>query len=184
MKIILREEVQGVGYEGDIAEVKDGYARNYLIPQGLAVRASEENLAEWEEKKEEYKAKREAAEKEALELKDLIEETLVTITAKAGEGGRIFGSVTNQDIAEKFTEITGKELDRRKVTLGENIKDLGNYTVVVKVFPEITADLEVRVENEEGETSTEEEKVEAKEEVKEEVKAEEVEETTEEQVEE
>lgn len=151
MKIILKEEVQGVGYEGDIAEVKDGYARNYLLPQGLAVKASGENLAKWEEEKEELKAKRDQAEEKALELKKVIEEKVIVITKKAGKEGRIFGSVTNQDVAQAFTEQTGEEIDRRKIVLEENIKDLGEETLTVKVFPKITAELRIRIQNEDGE---------------------------------
>lgn len=157
MKVILREEVQGVGYEGDLAEVKDGYARNYLLPQGLAVKATEANLKEWEEKKEEFQAKRKEAEGKARDLVKVIEDKVITITAKAGEGGRIFGSVTNQDIAEAFLEQAGQELDRRKIVLSENIKDIGEHTVIVKVFPEITAEMTVRVQNEEGQIQTAEE---------------------------
>lgn len=181
MKIILTEEVQGVGYEGDIAEVKDGYARNFLLPQGLAVLANKENLAEWEANQEEIQAKRKDAEAKATELKELIEKTVLVITTKAGEEGKIFGSVTSQDIADAFKEKTGEEIEKKKIALQENIKSIGEHNVTVKVFPEITAELVVKVQNQDGQTEVEEENVEAAveevsaEEVKEEENTEEVE---------
>lgn len=160
MKVILREEVQGLGYEGDLVEVKDGYGRNFLLPQGMAVLANKANLAEWEANQEEIQAKRKAAEAKALELKELIEQTGLVIGARAGEGGRIFGSVTSQDIAAAFTEATGQELDRKKIAMEENIKELGKQSVIVKVFPEITAELRVDVVNEESLAAAEETKAE------------------------
>lgn len=169
MQVILKEEVQGLGYEGDLVEVKDGYGRNYLLPQGMAVKATKENLAEWEEQKEELQAKRAEAEAKARDLAKVIEENIIIITAKAGEEGRIFGSVTNQNIADAFTEQTGEELDRRKIDLQENIKDLGKHTVIVKVFPEINAEMRVRVQNEDGQiiTAEDEEEVSQEEQVEE-----------------
>lgn len=159
MKIILREEVQGVGYEGDIAEVKDGYARNFLFPQGLAVPANKENIAEWEANQEEIQAKRNEAEAKANELKELIEKTTLVITTKAGEEGKIFGSVTSQDIADAFKEATGEEIEKKKIALHENIKSIGEHNITVKVFPEITAELIVKVQNQDGQTNLEEETV-------------------------
>ena len=157
MKIILNEEVQGLGYQGDLVEVKDGYARNFLFPQGIAIPANKENLAIWEANKEEIQAKRQAAEEKAKGLKDVIDQTVLTITTKAGEEGKIFGSVTSQDIADAFNRETGEELDKKKIVLEENIKSIGKHTVMVKVFPEINAELRIRVQNEDGDLIADEE---------------------------
>lgn len=150
MKLILKEEIQGLGYEGDLVEVKDGYGRNYLLPQGYAILANKENLEEWNKHKDELQAKRDKAEEAARELKKKIESEDLVIAVKAGEEGQIFGSVTKQNIADAFKEASGEDLDKKKIILNENIKELGSHDILVKVFPEIDARLNLKVVSEDG----------------------------------
>ncbi len=144
MKIILRQDVESVGKAGDIVEVKSGYARNYLIPHGLALEASKGNLKRFEQEKKslELQKNREkkAAEKEAQKLND----TSITISVSVGEEDKLFGSVTSQDIAAALEE-KGLKLDKRKILLDEPIKALGIYSVPIKLHPEVEAKVKVWV---------------------------------------
>ncbi len=144
MKIILRQDVETVGKAGDIVEVKNGYARNYLIPQGLALEATKGNLKRFEQEKKslELQKNREkkAAEKEAEKLND----TSITISVSVGEEDKLFGSVTSQDIANALEE-KGFKLDKRKIHLDEPIKALGIYSVPIKLHPEVEAKVKVWV---------------------------------------
>lgn len=149
MKIILTENVEHLGKEGDLVEVKDGYFRNYLLPKDLAMKATKENLENW---KEEQKRRAEIkAENEALakELKEEIEGITLTIKSKAGDEGKLFGSVTNLDIAKKLNEQANLNIDRKKILMEDNIKELGEHVVKVRVYPEMTADLKIEVVEEE-----------------------------------
>lgn len=148
MKVILIEDVENIGKAGDLVDVKIGYFRNFLEPQGLAVRGTKANLKNWKEeqkKRAEIKAENIAL---AEELKEKIEATKITITSKSGENGKLFGSITNQDIATKLNEQENLSIDKKKVEMAENIKEIGEYTVKIRVFPEMTADLKVEIINE------------------------------------
>ena len=150
MKLILRETVTNLGQAGDVVRVKPGYGRNYLIPQGLAYLASDANMKRLEEERQllEEKAKRDYL--EARRRASQLEDMALLFHAKAGEEGKLFGSVTSKDIAE---EAQGKgldfELDRRTIVLGEPIKALGEYTVPVRLHPEVHVEIQVQVEAEE-----------------------------------
>lgn len=149
MKVILTENVESIGQAGDLVEVKKGYFRNFLEPRQLALRATRENLDNWEEdqkRRAEIKAENEAL---ARELKEQLESINLVITSKAGEEGKLFGSVTNQDIARVLNESNDLNIDRKKIEMEDNIKELGNYIVKVRVYPEMTADLKVEVKEEE-----------------------------------
>ena len=126
MEVILLKDVKGLGNEGDVVKVSDGYARNYLIPKGFALQATKANLRMLKDKREtmESKAQRElaAAEKTAKQL----ENSVVTVRSKAGEGGRLFGSVTAKDIAGAIEKALGIAVDRRRIELEEPIKTLGS----------------------------------------------------------
>ncbi len=148
MKVILQKEVKGLGKAGDVANASDGYARNYLLPKGLAVEASAGNLNTIQQQKQ-AEAKRKAEEKgEAEKLSSRLEKVMVTLKAKSGEGGRLFGSITNKEIADTLKQQHQITLDKRKILLAEPIKDLGEFTVEVKVYPGVAGTLRVKVQAE------------------------------------
>ncbi|BAT72513.1 large subunit ribosomal protein L9 [Thermosulfidibacter takaii ABI70S6] len=148
MKVILKEDVEGLGNAGDIVNVKDGYARNYLIPRGLALRATVKNVKALEKQREMIlqRINKERKRYEAFAAK--LAELKVVIKKKAGEEGKLFGSVTSRDIAEAL-ESMGYEIDRKKIVLEEPIKSVGNYTVKVKLPYQVEADLAIEVVPEE-----------------------------------
>lgn len=145
MKVILQAEVKGTGKKGQICEVSDGYARNYLFPRKLAVEATAGNLQDIAHKKAAEEKKKEKEKQEAQDLAKKLEAITVEIPTKTGEGGRLFGSVTNKEIAELLKKQYKIELDKRKLELKEPIKNLGTYTVHAKLHPEVSADLQVRI---------------------------------------
>lgn len=148
MKVILLENVDGMGKAGELVNAKPGYFRNFLAPKRLAVEATKENIKTW---KEEQKRKAKIAEENkqlAYELKDTIEKTSVVLKMKSGEDGKLFGSITSSDIAKALNDKADLDIDRKKVELKENIKHLGEHIVPVRVYPELTADLKVIVEEE------------------------------------
>lgn len=148
MKVILKTNVDNLGEAGDMVEVKDGYARNFLLPRDLADEATPENIAHWEENQEELKAQLKAEREEAESLKEKLEEKEVVVKAKAGEEGRIFGSVTSQDIADAIKDQVGVEIDKKKIDLKSNIKEIGEQVIGVRVYPELVAELNLKVETE------------------------------------
>lgn len=145
MKVILLKEVKGMGKEGDLVNSKDGYARNYLIPRNIAIEATPENLKKWEAAKKEEAAKKKQELDEANKLKERIEKLTVIIKAKGGSGGRLFGSITSQDIANGLKDQHNIDVDKRKIELKDNIKNTGITQVEVKVYPEVSASLKVNV---------------------------------------
>lgn len=145
MKVILLKDVKGLGKEGDLVNSKDGYARNFLFPKNLAVEATPANLKKWEEKKQAEEDKRRGEQKDALQLKEKIEKLTVEIKAKGGTGGRLFGSITSQDIAAALSKQHKIDIDKRKIELKENIKTVGTTSVEVKLYAEISAKLNVNV---------------------------------------
>lgn len=145
MKIILIKDVEGLGVEGDLVDAKIGYARNYLIPKGVAIEATPGNLRKWESQQAERAERQEKEEKEALELKEKIEKEAITLEGKSGEGGRLFGSITSTDIAEALKAQHNIDIDRRRIELKDNIKTLGTTEVSIRVYPEIVATLRVNV---------------------------------------
>ena len=145
MKVILLEDVKGLGKKDEMVNAKTGYARNFLLPKGAAIEATPANLKKW---KEDMKNKKENAQEEkdeAMELKANIEKVTVELKSKGGEGGRLFGSITSKDIGEALKKQHKIEVDRRKIELKDNIKTGGITVVEVRVYPEITADLKVNV---------------------------------------
>lgn len=144
MKVILRADIDKLGKEGEIKEVKDGYAINYLIPQKLAYPADKKNLRRLEEEKKARAKKEEKIRKQMEELKQKIESLSCNISVKAGEGDKLYGAVTSQHIVENLHKY-GINLDRHQIELEEPIKRLGVYRVPVKLNPEIKATLKVWV---------------------------------------
>jgi large subunit ribosomal protein L9 len=144
MKLILTQEVTGLGAPGDIVEVKDGYGRNFLVPRGFAIRWTKGG----ERTVESIKAARGSREvrdlDHAQEIKKKLEATTFNLPVRAGEGGRLFGAVTVSDIAEAITEA-GAQVDKRKILVGNPIKSLGSHQVTVKVHDEVDATVNLNV---------------------------------------
>ncbi len=146
MKVILQQDIKGKGKKGQLIEVSDGYGRNYLLPRKLAVEATADNLNTMR-MNDKALAEKQAREKaEAMELRDFLKETTVVVKAKGGGAGRLFGSITSAEIAQALSEQCGKQIDKRKIVLADTIKTTGQYTVKIKLGYEITADLNLRVE--------------------------------------
>ena len=148
MNVSLMQDFEPLGYEGDIVDVARGYARNYLIPKGLATEASNANLKALEQRKGKILAKRTKDKEEAERVMEKISEITVRVRAKAGEEGKLYGSVTSRDIAQQL-DSQGVEVDRRKIIIDEAIRSLGEFEVPVKLHPEVVATIKVVVEEEE-----------------------------------
>ena len=145
MKVILMQDVKGKGKKGQMIEVSDGYARNYMLPRKLAVEATADavNTMRMNDKAAAEKAAKERA--EAMEISKKLREMTLTVAAKGGGAGRLFGSVTNQEIADALKANTGIVLDKRKIVIADTIKSVGTYTVQCKLGYEITAPLTVKI---------------------------------------
>lgn len=146
MKVILLQDVKGKGKKGQLLEISDGYARNYLLPRKLAVEATADavNTKKMNDKAAAEKAAKERA--EALDISHKLRQMTVVVTAKGGGAGRLFGSVTNQEIADALKAKSGIVLDKRKIVISDPIKSVGTYTVQCKLGYEITAPLTVKIE--------------------------------------
>lgn len=145
MKVILLQDEKKLGKKGDVVEISEGYARNFVLPKKIGVEANAKNMNDLKLQK----AREEKAAKEQLEQAQALAETLtakqVVVKIKAGEGGRTFGSVSSKEIAAACKEQHGIELDKKKIQLSENLKSFGAYEVGVKLHPKVTARLTVRV---------------------------------------
>jgi len=144
MQVILREDVKALGKMGDVVNVKDGYARNFLIPKGIAVEADPRNIKTLEHEKRKIQEAANRAKTSAEELASKLSSVKIAISAKAGEEDKLFGSVTAMDIADALKK-EGFDIDKKKISLGEPIKRLGNYAVNIKVHPEFSAQIIVDV---------------------------------------
>ncbi len=145
MKVILKADVKGTGKKGETVEVADGYARNYLIPRGLAVAASEGALRSIEAERRAQKAKKERQIAELTALRDQLEGQTIQLPAKSGEAGRLFGSITNKDVAEAISRHIGKPFDRKLVDLSTPIKTLGVHSVTLRFGHNITGKVNVEI---------------------------------------
>ncbi|MBE6947352.1 MAG: 50S ribosomal protein L9 [Ruminococcaceae bacterium] len=146
MKVILLQDVKGKGKKGQMLEVSDGYARNYMLPKKLAIEATADaiNTMRMNDKATQERIAREKA--EALALSKQLREMTLVVTAKGGGAGRLFGSVTNQEIADALKAKAGITLDKRKIVIADTIKSVGTYTVTCKLGYEISAPLTVKIE--------------------------------------
>lgn len=144
MKVILKENMENLGHIGDIVKVAPGYARNYLLPRGLALEATSRNAKALDHAKRQMEYKKNKVLEVAKQFAARIEGIALVLPHQAGEEGKLFGSVTNMELAEQL-KAQGIEVDRKKIALAEPIKQLGEYTVAVKVHPEVTAKLKVNV---------------------------------------
>lgn len=145
MKVILLSDVRGTGKKGEVKEVSDGYARNFLIPKGLAKEANAKSLSELENEKASCARRKELERQEAFKNYEIINEKTVKVLSKAGESGKLFGSVTNQEIADKIKEIYNVVVNKKKIYLEEEIKSFGTYKITIKLYPEIVAEMMVMV---------------------------------------
>ena len=145
MKVILTEDVKKQGKKGDIIEVSEGYARNFLLPQKLAIPATNANVNNAVQHKEAEQRKVQRAIDEAKMMASQLAKVEVSIPVKTGEGGRMFGSVTAKDIVDALLAQRGIELDKRKIDIKDAIKNLGTFPVSVRVHPDVTAQIQVHV---------------------------------------
>ncbi len=146
MKVILLQDVKGKGKKGQMIEVSDGYARNYMLPRKMAIEATADsiNTMRMNDKATQERIAREKA--EAMAIHDRLREMTLVVNAKGGGAGRLFGSVTNQEIADALKAKTGITIDKRKIVISDPIKNVGTYTVTCKLGYEITAPLTVKIE--------------------------------------
>ncbi|MBW2096060.1 MAG: 50S ribosomal protein L9 [Deltaproteobacteria bacterium] len=151
MEIILLQDLDELGLEGDIVKVANGYARNYLIPRGIAFEATPQNVKSLEQRRKKIELRKLKAKEEAEQLKEKMSEVLVQLSQKAGEEGKLYGSVTSMDIAAEL-EKQGIVVDRRKIMLDKPIKVLGEFEVPIRIYPEVIGSIKVVVSpKEEGE---------------------------------
>ncbi|MGE3272570.1 MAG: 50S ribosomal protein L9 [Chloroflexota bacterium] len=146
MKVILNKDVQGTGKAGEVKDVADGYARNYLIPRKLAVPASGGALKNVEQKKASVQKKAAAEEASARELADRLTRAPVVLTAKVGDQGRLYGSITSADIADQLSAYLGQPVDKRKIELEDPIRQLGTFEVTIRLHRAVTATVKVDVQ--------------------------------------
>jgi large subunit ribosomal protein L9 len=144
MKVILKEDVKSIGGMGQVVDVSDGFARNYLVPRGLAVEANVKNIRSLEHEKKVIQEKARKVKNSVQDLADRLANMTVVIKTKAGEEGKLFGSVTTMDIAEQLKN-QGIEIDKKKISLDEPIKRLGTYAVNLRLHSEITAQVNIQV---------------------------------------
>ncbi|MEW9675382.1 50S ribosomal protein L9 [Lentibacillus sp. L22] len=145
MKVIFLKDVKGKGKKGDVKNVSDGYARNYLLKNKLAEEATEGNMKALNAKKRKAAQEEQAEKDEAIKLKDTLANLTVELQAKSGDNGRLFGSITSKQIAETLEKSYGYKLDKRKIELDEPIRALGYTTVPIKLHPEVTGSIKVHV---------------------------------------
>ncbi|AXF56477.1 50S ribosomal protein L9 [Salicibibacter kimchii] len=144
MKVIFQKDVKGKGKKGEIKEVSEGYFRNYLSPKQLAVEATKSNMKELEKKKESDERKEQQELEKAKEKKQELEKTTVEISAKAGQGGRLFGAVSTKQITEVLKQ-QGFEIDKRKIDLKDPIRTLGVTKIGIKIHPQVIATVDIHV---------------------------------------
>ena len=146
MKVIILQDTKNVGKKGEIKNVSDGYAKNFLIPKGLAKEATDANIRELK-RRQAADAEKRATDKASAEILKVRLKTIeVKVKAKAGEGGKVFGSVTSKDISDALKEQFGIEIDKKKINVESPIKMLGEYTVETKLYQEVTGEVKVLVE--------------------------------------
>ncbi len=146
MKVLLLADVKGKGKKGDVINAPDGYVRNYLIPNGLAAEATSQVLNDVKNKKASEEFKKAEEKKAALANKEKLDGAVIVFKTAGGADGRLYSAVTARDIAEKIKETVGIEVDKKKVSIADNIKTAGEYTATVKLYPEISAKIKITVE--------------------------------------
>ena len=148
MKVILKQDVKGLGKKEDMVNVSDGYARNFLFPRNVAVEASSTNINVMNTKKEAEKSKKDRELAHAKELAAKVKDIVVVIKTKAGENGKLFGSITSKDIADKLKADHKLDIDKKKIVMHDALKTLGTTELEVKLYPEVSTKLTVKIEHE------------------------------------
>lgn len=150
MKVILNKDIAGTGKAGDIIEVSDGYARNFLIKKNLAVIADKKNINDLNGKKQAVAYQKAEAKKEAIQLAEKLKDQTVTIYMKAGANGKLFGSVTMKDVSEAVFKTLGLNIDKKKLSTNIELKSYGCYTITAKFMPDVFAAFKVMVTEQQG----------------------------------
>ncbi len=145
MKVILIQDVKKLGNKGDVVNAADGFARNFLFPRKLAIEASPQNMQNLEAAKLKKDQEKQIEKEKAKADAELLSRNPLVITAKAGEKGRLFGSITSMEIASVIKDQLGKKIDKRKIDMSEPIKNLGNYQVKIKLHPEVHREINIIV---------------------------------------
>ena len=148
MKVILKQDVAKVGKKGDLVEVSDGYGRNFLVGRGLGEEATPGKLREYQEFQKTQKARDDKRQKSAEEMKKKLGGKLVSVKVSAGEGGKLFGSVTSAQVAEALSAQFGAGIDKKDIKLDESIKQAGSYAFKIKLYPGVEAEMTLKVESE------------------------------------
>lgn len=145
MKLILLQDVKSVGKKGELINASEGYAKNFLLPKKLAVEATKANLNEYELKQKADARRRQEELEQAQATAKALEDKTVTIRVKTGGNGKLFGAVTNKEVAEAIVEQTALDIDKKKVSIGDPIKMVGERTAVVKLHPQVTAEVKIKI---------------------------------------
>lgn len=145
MKVILLDNIKGVGKKDEIINASDGYARNFLFPKKLAVEANNENMSKLKAKKQSEQYKKDVNKENAEKIAKKLDDITLTIKVKAGENGKIFGGVTSKEISEGLKKQYKIDIDKKKIILNENIKNLGSFDISMKLFEGVTGKLKVKV---------------------------------------
>ncbi|HJJ10719.1 MAG TPA: 50S ribosomal protein L9 [Clostridiaceae bacterium] len=145
MKVILLDNIKGVGKKDEIINASDGYARNFLFPKKLAVEANNENMSKLKAKKQSEQYKKDVNKENAEKIAKKLDNITLTIKVKAGENGKIFGGVTSKEISEELKKQYKIDIDKKKIILNENIKNLGSFDISMKLFEGVTGKLKVKV---------------------------------------
>lgn len=147
MKVILKQDVKGLGKKEQMVEASDGYARNFLLPRGLAVEATSSNVNIMKTKKEAEAQKKDREISQAKELAKKIKDITITLKVKAGENGKLFGSITSKDVAEALKSQQKLDIDKKKLVMPDSLKAVGTFEVEVKLYPEINSKFTVKIES-------------------------------------
>lgn len=145
MKVILLDNIKGVGKKDEIINASDGYARNFLFPKKLAVEANNENMSKLKAKKQSEQYKKDVNKENAEKIAKKLDDITLTIKVKAGENGKIFGGVTSKEISEELKKQYKIDIDKKKIILNENIKNLGSFDISMKLFEGVTGKLKIKV---------------------------------------
>lgn len=145
MKVILLDNIKGVGKKDEVINASDGYARNFLFPKNLAVEANAENMSKLKNKQDSAKHKKDVEKEKALEIVGKLKDITLTIKVKAGDNGRIFGGVTSKEISENLKSQYKIDVDKKKIVLNEAIKNLGVFNISIKLFEGVVGNLKVSV---------------------------------------
>jgi large subunit ribosomal protein L9 len=145
MKVILLQDVKSVGKKGDLINASEGYAKNFLLPKKLAVEATKANLNDYELKQKSEEKRKQDELQNAQQIADAFKDRVVTIKVKTGGNGKLFGSVTNKEVADAIVEQTKLDIDKKKVSIGDPIKMIGERTATIKLHPKVTAEVLIKI---------------------------------------